>query len=201
MAAVGDLLFYRRDQVDLDGVLRQQLQSLRGIVDALPDHLFSEKTDEEIAQDLAKQHAAAPLSVDFTAAKPSVQETQVEVHDQFGFNRGPMRVPGLLATKAVPFKGDAALWRLRTNPFTMNPPRGEVRGNMLIIGIAVPAQQADEAARYIERTLAQLPEYLQRQEAQIAQHNAAIAQTSLQWIKARRQRLGSASDLLKKLSG
>jgi len=201
MSAVGELLFYRRDQVDLDGVLRHQLELLRGKVDALPDQLFSEKTDEGIAQYLAKQHAVEPLSVDFAAAKPNVQETRVEVRDQFGFNRGPIRVPGLLATKAIPFKGDPGLWRLRTNPFNMHRPHGEVRGNMLIIGIAVPAQQADEAARYIERTIGQIPEYLQRQEAQIARHNASIAQTSLQWIRARRQRLGSASDLLKKLGG
>jgi hypothetical protein len=83
----------------------------------------------------------------------------------------------------------------------MNPPRGEIRGNMLVIGISVPTQQADEGARYIEQTIAQLPEYLQRQEAQIAQHNRSFAQHAMQWIKARRQRLGSASDLLKKLGG
>lgn len=201
MAALGDLLFYRRDQVGLDDVLRHQVGLLREKVDALPDKLFSEKTDEEIAQYIAKKHALEPLSVDFAAAKANVQETQVEVQDQFGLNRGPIRVPGLLATKSIPFKGDPELWSLRTNPFNMNPPHGEVRGNMLIIGIAVPAQQTDEAARYIERTIAQIPEYLQRQEAQIAQHNASLAAASMQWIRARRQRLGSASDLLKKLGG
>lgn len=162
MAALGELLFYRRDQVGLDDVLRHQVELLRGKVDALPDELFSAKSDEEIAQHLAKESAVEPLSVDFAAAKPNVQEAQVEVHDQFGFNRGPIRVPGLLATKSIPFKGDAVLWRLRTNPYTMNPPRGDVRGNMLVIGISVPAQQADEAARYIERTIEQIPEYLTR---------------------------------------
>jgi hypothetical protein len=134
-------------------------------------------------------------------AKPNVQETQVEVQYQFGFNRGPVRVSGLLATKSVPFKGDAALWHLRTNPYTMNPPHGDVRGNMLVIGIAVHAQQADKAARYIERTIGQIPEYVERQAAQIAQHNASLAPASMQSIRARRPRLGSASDLIKKLGG
>lgn len=182
-------------------MLRHQVGLLRGKVDALPDKVFSEKTDEEIAQYLADENAVEPLSVDFLAASADVRETQVEVHDQFGFNRGPMRVPGLLATKSIPFKGDPELWRLRTNPFNMNPPHGEIRGNMLIVGIAVPTQQADEAARHIEQTIAQIPQYLQRQEAQIAQHNASLAAASVQWIRARRQRLGSASQLLKKLGG
>jgi hypothetical protein len=201
MAALGNLLFWRRDQVGLDDFLRHRVDLLRGKVDALPDKLFSEKSDDEIAAHLASEHTIQPLVVDFGAAKPSVQETQVEVHDRFGFDRGPIRVPGLLAAKSIPFKGDPGLWHLRTNPFNMNPPHGEVRGNTLIIGISVPAQQTDEASRYIDQTIAQIPEYLQRQEAQIAQYNASLSAQAMQWIKARRQRLGSASDLLKKLGG
>jgi hypothetical protein len=201
MAAFGDLLFYRRDQVGLDDVLRHQVNLLHGKVDALPDRFFSAKSDDEIAAYMAKENEVQPLIVDFAAAKPSVEETQIEMHDQFGFNRGPIRVPGLLATKSIPFKGDPSLWHLRTNPFTMNPPRGQVRGSTLVIGMAVPAQQANEAARYIEQMISQIPEWLHRQEAQIAQHNASLAAQAMQWIRARRQRLGSASDLLKKLGG
>jgi hypothetical protein len=201
MAALGNLLFWRRDQVGLDDFLRHQVDHLREKVDVLPEKFFSEKTDAEIAAYIAKEEAIQPLTVDFSAAKPNVQETQVEVHDQFGFNRGPIRVPGLLATKSIPFKGDPGIWSLRTNPFTMNPPRGEVRGNTLIVGISVPTAQADEGARYISQAIAQIPQYLQLQEAQIAQHNGLLAQHAMQWIKARRQRLGSASDMLKKLGG
>jgi hypothetical protein len=201
MAATGDLLFYRRDQVGLDDALRHQVELLRGKVDGLPEKFFSEQSDDEIAAHIAKEHAIQPLVVDFDAATPSVQETQVEVHDQFRFDRGTVRVAGLLATKLIPFKGDPELWRLRTNPYSMNPPRGEIRGDKLVVGISVPAQQADEAARYIDQTIAQIPEYLQRQETQIATHNASLATHAMQWIKLRRQRLGSASDLLKKLGG
>lgn len=199
MAVFGDLLFYRRDQVGLDDVLRHQVELLHGKVDALPDKIFSEKSDDEIARLVAREHAVEPLVVDFDAAIPNVQETQVEVRDSFGFDRGAVRVPCLLATKSIPFKGDPELWRLRTNPYSLNPPRGEIRGSKLVIGIAVPAQQADEAAHYIDQTIKQIPEYLQRQEAQIATHNASLAGHAMQWIKLRRERLGSASDLLKKL--
>jgi hypothetical protein len=61
-AALGDLLFYCRDQVGLDDVLRQGIGPLRGYVDALPDGIFSEKSDDEIAAHLAKEHAIQPLS-------------------------------------------------------------------------------------------------------------------------------------------
>ena len=201
MSVLGDLLFYRRDQVGLDDVLRHQIEQLRGRIDALPERYFSERSDDEIAAHVAKQEAIEPLVVDFAAAEASVRELQVEVRDQFGFEREPIRAPGLEATKSIPFKGDTNLWHLRTNPWSMNPPRGEVRGDRLIIGISVPAHQAHEAARYIEDAITQIPEYLQRQEAQIARHNASLAAQAMQWIQLRRQRLGAASDLLKKLGG
>ncbi|MGX7006170.1 hypothetical protein [Caballeronia sp. KNU42] len=199
MGVLGDILFYRRDQVDLDDTLRHRVEQLRAKVDGLPEKLFSEKSDEEIATNIAQEEAVKPLAVDFAAGTPSVREMQVEVQDQFGFERGPVHVSGLEVTKSVPFKGDPELWRLRTNPWGMNPPRGEVRGDKLVIGISVRAQQTEEAARYIEETIAQIPEYLQRQEAQITQHNASLAQHAMQWISMRRQRLSAASDLLKKL--
>lgn len=201
MAIVGDLLFFRRDQVALDDVMRHEVAVLRNKVDALPDNLFADKSDEEIAANVAKEHALQPLSIDLAAATPNVEETQVEVEDQFGFRRGPIRVAGLLATKSIPFLGNSNLWHLRPNPYDMNPPRGLVQGNQLVIGISVPAAQADEGARYIANTIARIPQYLQSQGAQISQHNASLSTHAIQWIKARRQRLGSAADLLKKLGG
>ncbi len=201
MAVLGELLFYRHDQVGLDDVLRHQLGLLRGQVDELPDKLFAGKTDEEVAAHVAAKCAIEPLKLDLAAAKASVEEVQVEVHDRWGFERGPVRVPGLRATKSIPFTGEEDLWRLRTNPWNMNPPRGDVRGRNLVIGIEVAVQQADEAAKYIEDTIAQLPEYLQRQEAQLAPYNSGLAGNAMQWIKMRRSRLGTANDLLKKLGG
>lgn len=201
MAALGELLFYRRDQVDLDTILRAQAEQLRTKIDALPDRTFQEKTDQEIANELAVSEAIAPLVVDFDKAQAAVSEVQLEVHDRFGFDRGPVRVAGLRATKTIPFTGDRDLWRLRTNPYNMNPPRGDVKGESVVIAIEVPAQQADEAKRYIDDTIAALPEYLERSRAQVEAHNARIAATAMPLLQGRRGRLGQASDLLKKLQG
>src|SRR6266404_40156 len=105
MAALGDPLFYRRDQVDLDAVLRHRVHHLRQMVDDLPDEVFSAKTDEEIAGEIARSAAMNPLEVDFSAAIAHVEEAPIEVRDPFGFERGPVRVAGLKATKVIPFKG------------------------------------------------------------------------------------------------
>ncbi len=199
MAVLGDLLFYRRDQVDLDTALRAQAEQLRGKVDALPDRIFRERTDQEITQELAVSEAIEPLTLDFTQAKAAVSEVEVEVEDQFGFRRGPVRIAGLRVTKTIPFTGDPELWGLRTNPYNHNPPRGEVRDGSLIIGIEVSAQQPDEAKRYIDGTIGALPEWLGRSRAQVEAHNARIASMVMLFVQQRRARLAQASDLLKKL--
>lgn len=201
MAVIGDILFYRRDGADLDGVIRHNTNRLREVVDKLPDRLFSERTDEEIADQIAQSERIEPLEVDFAAGVPKVEETQVEFRSDFGFDRGPARVPGLRASKTIPFKGDPALWHLRTNPYNMNPPHGEVRGQNLVIGMSVPAQQAEQAAQYIEGALKVLPEYVERQRAQLKPYNENIRANALPWIQQRRARLKQASDLLKKLGG
>jgi hypothetical protein len=201
MAVLGELLFFRRDQVDLDTMLRAQRAQLLKKVDGLPDRTFQEKTDQEIAQDLAFSEVVEPLKADFDKAQAAVSEVQVEVHDRFGSDRGPVRVAGLRATKSIPFAGDRELWRLWTNPYNLNPPRGDVRGQNLVIGIDVPAQQADEAKRYIDATIAALPEWLAWSRTQVEAYNASIAATAMPIIQQRRARLGQASDLLKKLRG
>lgn len=201
MAVLGDLLFYRSDMVGLGDVLRHQVDQLGTKVNALPDKVFAEKTDDELAEQIAAEQAIAPLVPDFGAATAKVQETEVEIHDRFGFDRGPIRVAGLEATKTIPFTGDPDLWRLHPNSWSSNPPRGEVRRDKLVIGITVPAQEANQAAQYIDQTIAELPDYIARQKVLIDQHNASLAAHAMPWIKQRRQRLGAASDLLKKLGG
>lgn len=197
MPVLGGLLFYRADRIDLDAVLRHQVELLRGKVDALPDTFIKEHSDDEVAAHVAATSAIRPLSVQFDQAKANVEEAKVDHRDPFGGS--VLKVPGLVATKSIPFTGESDLWHLRPNPYTLNPPHGEIRGNNVVIGISVPTHQAEEAARYIDEAIAQIPEYLKTQSDQIARHNASLAAQAMPSIQARRQRLGSASDLLKKL--
>ena len=203
MAVIGNLLFFQQRGPDLDDVLRHQSSGdgMRAAVERLPVSAF-EQTDEEIARQVEAEMAVTPLQVDFDGATAHVEETTVDVSREFeyGFSRGG-RVPSLAVTKTIPFSGDRQLWNLRTNPFDLNPPRGEVRQGEVRIGLIVATAQADRAAAYLDETIGKIKECLKRQEAQIAQHNAGIEQAALQFIRARRSRVDVAADLLKKLGG
>jgi hypothetical protein len=199
MAVLGELLFFRRDQVDLDTVLRHQSDAgVREAVDQLPDSAFAQHTDEEITEQVAITVRIAPLALAFESAKADVEEATVEANNIFGERA---RLKGLRATKAIPFTGDANLWHLRTNPFDHNPPRGEVRGKTVVVGMEVPEQQGDQAVAYIEEALTKIKEWLKRQEAQLAAFNDGLPARVLPYVAQRRARLDKATDLRRKLQG
>ena len=133
-----------------------------------------------------------------------MRETIVDVTGRFDYDMGdgrPARVPGLRATKTIPFRGEPQLWRMKTNPWGMNPPRGAVRSQTVTVGIEVPAAESEAARNYIEECVAKIPEYLDRQSAQIDQHNAGLRALVLPLIQQRRARLKEGDELRKKLQG
>lgn len=200
MAPLGDILFWNNRGPALDDVLRYNAEQLRAKVDELDDSIFDKQEDGEIVAFLMKSESIQALSIDLNLATPHVRETQIEVSDDYGFSgRGRVKVRGLEATKAIPFTGDPNLWSLRPNPFDLNPPRGIIQGNSLVVGITVREQQTEDAKRYIGETIATVVTNLERQRSQIDAFNNSISGLAMPLIQQRRARRGKASDLLNSL--
>ncbi len=199
MGAVGELLFWRRDGVDLDAVLRHQGGArIAQAVEGLSEQDIREAADEVLVQAVVARKRISPLAVNWDEGKANVTEIMLDTTNMFG---EPVRVKGLRATKTFLFSGDADLWHLRTNPYDFNPPRGVVTGRTLTVGLEVRDHEGDQATAHIESSVRSIKEWLQRQEAQVALYNAAIPARALSLIAKRRETLGKVSDLLKKLQG
>lgn len=199
MAVVGELLFFRRNGVDLDAVLRHQGDAgVSQVVEGLSEREIRETADDVLVQAVVVKTQIAPLVVNWEEGKAGVTEIMLDTVNMF---QERIRVKGLRATKTFSFSGDPDLWYLRTNPYDMNPPRGEIGGRRLTVGMEVRDHEGDQAAAHIESSVRVIKEWLQRQEAQIATYNATVPARALSLIVQRRTRLGNASDLLKKLQG
>ena len=70
MAVVGDILFYRRNGVDLDAVIRAKTNGLRNVIDALPERVFSQQTDGAVRKVVENRCGAfsGHMKVSFQAA-------------------------------------------------------------------------------------------------------------------------------------
>jgi hypothetical protein len=199
VSVIGDLLFYNSNLHSIDDAIRAQEPKLREMVDRVPDSVFAGETDEEIVARLVDEARFDPLIVDFEGAVPNVEETTLAVRDSFGWDGRTVQVPALRATKAIPFTGDAGIWKLIAGSWSSSPPRGEIRGNKLIVGMVVRTEQADEAKTYIDRTIAEIKEYVPRQKASIDAYNEGLPQRLRPLVGARRQRRSAAADLLGRL--
>jgi hypothetical protein len=197
MSYVGDLLFVRRDRVDLDAVLRHRAEvKVRELVDEIPDSDFANQTDEQLTQEVYQRASLMPLDVAFDKATPGVREISLETNSVFGER---VRVKGLRATKSIPFTGNSDLWHLLTNPHDMNPPHGSVTEQTVVIGIDVREQEGEQAKAYINDTIGRIKAYLERQAAQLETFNRGLSGRIKPVVQQRRTRLAGAADLLKKL--
>jgi hypothetical protein len=123
---------------------------------------------------------------------------QVSVRDVFV---GSATVSGLRVTQKIPFDGEAELFRLQPNTYDYNPPRGEVSGTTLILGMEVRETEAEQAIQYIEETRKTVQTWIDRQSGQLEQHNAALPEAAIAAVQRRRATLGKASDIASRLSG
>lgn len=195
---IGELLFFTGwNKPSLSDALRGQISAaLPKAVDQIPEAEFSSRTDQELLDQVLADVRIEPLSLDLDAAKPEAKEIQVDAQNLWG-ERG--RVPGLRITKTIPFSGDRELWKLYPDQFDMNPPRGDIRSNTLILGMEVREHESDAAVAHIQNTLAQIQTYTERQAGIIETYNGELPAHILPLIQARRGRLSKAASVLDKL--
>jgi len=200
MAVIGELLFWsgmRRPA--LSDTLRHNLQTnVPKEVEKLSSSLLQEKSDEDLVAMIVTRCQANPLVLELAGATGSAQPQPITIRDVFG---DQITVNGLRIIQSIPFRGDAALFELQPNTWDTSPPRGEVRGSKVVIGMEVAESRSEDAIRYIEETRADLQKYIDWQAPTIAEHNAAIPAAALAAIQRRRTILGKASDIASRLSG
>jgi trehalose-6-phosphate synthase len=196
MSIIGEMLFYNRNGSSVSDYARHFQSKLPEAVAKVPQADFDRKSDDEIVELVAAEMSMQPLEVDLAGAQKDVQETTLSVRDQYGFSDGPVAVPALRATKSMPFKGDAGLWKVSTGSWSTNMPRGEVRGSKLVVGIVVRTERAADAKEHIDSTIQQIQHYVAQLQVQIDIYNDSLPGQIRPLVEERRSRRGAASALL-----
>ena len=201
MAVLGDLFFYAGfgKRATLADALRNSLDAgVRAEIDKLKESDFAAHDDAALVAKIVEKCRAEPIVLKRGESVGDAKPIKISVNDHFG---GQVSVDGLRVTKTIPFDGDAVLFELQPDQYDLNPPRGIVRGQNVVLGMEVRQSQSEEAIRYIEETLGKIETYIGRQIAAIDDHNAALPGVALAHIQRRRAMLGNASDIANRLSG
>lgn len=178
---------------DLDHSLRLTMQKLQQEVDALEENRLLNAAPEDLKQYFVERHSVTPITLRRDQWYADYQDGPVDVrHDQMRWiddrSRAAM-VPGERIEVRVPFEGESELFYTKSSQFTLNPPRAVVEGNELVLRYQSPADAPLDVRPEVDRTLADIEQYLGWQKGVIDAHNTSLPGAAGQAIERRRARL------------
>jgi hypothetical protein len=188
---------------DLDAVLRQQQAHLQARV---------EKEDRDYLLNVSEDDYVAHLVSEYTVEVPELEREDVYVESESearidvsgdpsrDFSRpGPHYLTGSRVVVAVPFEGDPQVFALRTNPWTSNPPRGDVASGRILLTFEGLSLSPEGVKNGIQSAIDNIEQSLRWASDQIARHNAALEALARSAVQARRAKVLKDRNLVESL--
>lgn len=185
-----DLLFYPGD---LSEALRTKVQEVKAAIDNHDgNRLLNTNLDDLVAYFVAVG-TVEPVVLLEDKATVDQGEARYDVRHRFEYGvldqSRPQFVPGTRLTLHVPFSGEADLFKFKASTFSLNPPRGTVRGSELTFTYVAPQAEAAGAKQYFDSQLRSVHQALTWTNGDVGKHNASLEPTVREWVQARRLRL------------
>lgn len=184
MSRIPDLLFNTgRLEAGLDGH-RAKVSAAVHKID--PDRILSVPV-EDLVDEIFIEHVVNPIVLDAARqSSPGVQDAPVKVE---GYDR-MIEVDGSRVELHIPFDGDSELFKMRPSQFTMNPPRLEVRGKVLVAAYEGRAPLDPSAARSsLGRQVADVEQWIGWQRPSIDRFNDELEDLARRAIETRRAKV------------
>jgi hypothetical protein len=157
-----------------------------------PDKLLNTSDDALIAYFVEKFTLEIPV-IDHDGIVADQQETQIDVRrDPSRYILDPSRpfyVAGTRIEVEVPFSGDGQFFKVQPTTFSLSPPRGEVKGNKLLLKVEGTNLSGEAVKHQIDRTLAEIEASLNYLRNSASTFNASIAAQAQSQIAGRKEKL------------
>lgn len=184
VTALPDLLFNANH---LDEVLGAQRAGTAEAISKIdPDRVLSTPVGDLVDEIYDRFVVNAIVLHEDQRTTPGVRDIKIEVP---GYEK-MIQVDGSRVEVHVPFDGDPALFKLRPSQFTLNPPRVEVRGEVLVAAYESRSPLDGGAARSsIAQQIDEVQKWLEWQRASINPFNEALRSEIEAAIERRRQKV------------
>lgn len=179
---------------DLRLTLEGQVNALRKEVEDLDQDRLLNTAPTDLVRYLVERYQVEPVVIkpkdDWSSDE---QEIQVDVrndpHRMVRDRSRPALVPGQRIEIFIPFDGEAGVLKLRPATYSMNPPRGAVRGSEIVLSFEFPQGQEGNLDQEIQSQVEYIRSHLAWSEEQILTHNRSLERVAAQTVEARRGRL------------
>jgi hypothetical protein len=191
------LLFTRVSIFDL---LQLQQDSLKAEIKNLDGRVIEEHSEQELVQMLAAKYKLEVPVLEEEKASMSHREVEVDVSQdpmRFITDRGrPFYIKGTEITISVPFKGDPQMFQVKPSTFTLNPPRGEVRGHEISLKYIRSDNNAMAVKSEYQRAVQDVKQHLTWMEHSVGDFNSKVGQEVQSQLFQRKQVLTSAAEMV-----
>lgn len=178
---------------DLDQSLRNTVHQMRQEVEGLDANRLLNTAPEDLKSYLVAKYRVEPIRLlrdDWYADHHDVPvDVRYDPMRWIDDKSRPVMVPGERVEIRVPFEGEAELFYARPNTMSSSPPRGVVEKNELLLRYDSPSDAPRDVRPLVDRTLAEVEQYLGWQRTMLDAHNNALPTAAAQAIEQRRERL------------
>jgi len=142
---------------------------------------------EDLVDEIFNEFVVNPIELDMAAkSSPGVKDAPMKVQ---GYER-MIEVDGSRVELHIPFNGDSELFKMRPSQFTLNPPRLEVRGKVLVAAFEGRAPLDPAAARAsLDRQVSDTEQWIGLQRPSIDRFNDELENLARTAIETRRAKV------------
>jgi hypothetical protein len=176
------------------GVIQERTEAVKKRVQSIdPDTLLKASEDDLVKAFVEAFRFKVPVIRDEDIHIADSGEAQVDVsRDPLGHVLDRSRPCYILGTRtviAVPYEGDADFFRIQPQSYTLNPPRGEIGKNEILLTYVRTDQNGEAIKQEYQRTLDSIKQYLGSLSASAAQFNSQLEGMFASQLKNRKNRL------------
>ena len=176
--------------------LREEIASLNG------NRLLNTSIDDLCTYFFEKYRVDIPI-LDRNGIVADQRETHIDVSQdpmRAIFDRSqPAYIPGTEIEVSVPFTGEVEGFAIQPTTYSLNPPRGTVRGNMLVLSITGVDLEAGRVRQEIDSELDRIESYLTSLRGSADRLNGELDSIARQCIEQRREKLLADQSLVASL--
>lgn len=178
---------YLFSEGDGHATMQAQLEAVRREIMSLPEERILNTDPEALGDYFFDKFRVDVPALDRENLVAEHHERNVTVYDQWDSRE--IQVPGEAFDFELPFEGDAQVFKIRPNQFTMNPPCADIQGSSLRFTISGRTLEAEQVKREVDSLISSIEQHLQWHKSMWSGFEAQLRQTVVQTIKDRRDRL------------
>jgi hypothetical protein len=181
--------------VDAFSVQRQQTERMTSEIASMDANRLLNTNVDDFVGYLAEKYGIevpelieAEMVVDQSEAQRDVSGDPMR---RFFYDRhqGPIMATGTEILLEIPFSGDPQMFRVQPGTYNMNPPQGNVQGNILTTTLWGDNLNADQVRGQLSSWLGEVRQHLQWQRDSFRNFNVALAQQARDAVVRRRDQL------------